>query len=283
MSAYSQVAASTYRPPFNKVSRFRDPGRVNINTVFDDPTGSSYHSANAILSALFKGMPSMDPDPNAPFYSTTGPAVTFVNNLRLSRQGYSGTLFTSSTGAASIFANPMRAQDASDLLPGINPSTGLPLAAAVPPVEAGLLRSMGPLAMGMPGATANPNPLLAYTSAGSGYDYQDTNRNPYFRYQQYQKVGNLLSTQSNCFAMWVTVGYFEVEENRVTSGTLAGTIAFDTAHPDGYSLGAEVGIDSGNVSRHRGFFIIDRSIPVGFNPGSKLNTDDCVLVRRIIE
>ena len=41
--------------------------------------------------------------------------------------------------------------------------------------------------------------------------------------------------------------------------------------------------DTGNVTRHRGFFIIDRSIPVGFVPGSRLNTDDCILVRRLIE
>ena len=47
--------------------------------------------------------------------------------------------------------------------------------------------------------------------------------------------------------------------------------------------GQEIGIDTGNVTRHRGFFIIDRSVPVGFVPGSRLNTDDCVLVRRLIE
>jgi hypothetical protein len=102
--------------------------------------------------------------------------------------------------------------------------------------------------------------------------HQDIHRNPYFRYQALQKLGNLVSTQSNCFAVWITIGYFEVYPWQVDSG-----------HPDGYALSQEVGLDSGQVVRHRGFFIIDRSVPVGFSPGSRLNTDDCVLVRRLIE
>jgi hypothetical protein len=48
-------------------------------------------------------------------------------------------------------------------------------------------------------------------------------------------------------------------------------------------LAAEMGADTGEVRRHRAFYIVDRSIPVGFVPGSRLNTDDCVLVRRLIE
>ena len=115
---------------------------------------------------------------------------------------------------------------------------------------------------------------------GSPANAHDINRNPYFRYQPLQKLGNIVTTNSNCFAVWITIGYFEVSEHRPTNAS--GTV-FDAAHPDGYSLGQEVGIDSGEVTRHRGFYLIDRSIPVGFMPGSRLNTDDCVLVRRLIE
>jgi hypothetical protein len=45
----------------------------------------------------------------------------------------------------------------------------------------------------------------------------------------------------------------------------------------------EVGTDTGQVKRHRAFFIIDRSAPVGFKPGERLNTDECILLRRFIE
>ena len=62
--------------------------------------------------------------------------------------------------------------------------------------------------------------------------------------------------------MWITIGHFEVDPVNV-----------DAAHPDGYALGQEVGADSGSIARHRGFYIIDRSVPVGFQPGSRLNTD----------
>jgi hypothetical protein len=69
------------------------------------------------------------------------------------------------------------------------------------------------------------------------------------------------------------VGYFEAEW---TGGT-------SYVYPDGYRLGAEMGADSGEIKRHRAFYIVDRSIPVGFEPGEDHNVDKCVLLRRIIE
>jgi hypothetical protein len=84
--------------------------------------------------------------------------------------------------------------------------------------------------------------------------------------------------------VWITVGYFEVEDAVVSGKTWTNMRPDEkAAWPDGLQLGQEVGADSGEVTRHRSFFMIDRSIPVGFMPGSRLNTDDCVLVRRLIE
>jgi hypothetical protein len=74
------------------------------------------------------------------------------------------------------------------------------------------------------------------------------------------------------YAIWVTVGYFEVEQSTVSPG-----------RPDGYALGQEIGIDTGNVKWHRFFAIIDRSIPVAYEPGKRHNTDKMVLLRRYIE
>ena len=62
-----------------------------------------------------------------------------------------------------------------------------------------------------------------------------------------------------------------------------GLVEMVARDPDGLALGPELGADSGEITRHRAFYIVDRSIPVGFLPGSRLNTDDCVLVRRLIE
>ena len=40
----------------------------------------------------------------------------------------------------------------------------------------------------------------------------DTTRNPYMMYQPMTRLGNLVTEHSDVFAVWVTVGYFEVEK-----------------------------------------------------------------------
>ena len=65
------------------------------------------------------------------------------------------------------------------------------------------------------------------------------------------------------FAVWVTVGYFEVDENGL--------------------VGAEIGADTGDVQRNRGFFMFDRSIPMAFEPGKNHNIEKGILVETIIE
>jgi hypothetical protein len=258
----------SYRPPFQKLSRFRDPGRVNINTVFDDSTSTA---ADGILKALFKSNPSMDPSN----VDGRGNGTLLATNLRKSRQGNDDATvaaYTADQDYPSMFYSPFRAQDAADL------SVGGAITAAAP-VSAGFLRPQ------TTAAAPSGEPLLAYHSIGlpgggaTSYDHEDTNRNPYFRYQRYQKAGNLLSTQSNCFAVWITIGYFELEDYTPP----APDTKINAARPEGLALGQEAGVDSGQAVRHRAFFMIDRSIPVGFLPGSKLNTDDCVLIRRMIE
>ena len=66
--------------------------------------------------------------------------------------------------------------------------------------------------------------------------------------------------------------------------TLAGFTAADfAAHADGYQLGAELGSDTGEIVRHRAFYIIDRSIPVGYERGQNHNVNRAILLKRFIE
>jgi hypothetical protein len=104
--------------------------------------------------------------------------------------------------------------------------------------------------------------------------YNDPNKNPYFRYQSLMRLSNLVTTRSNVFAVWITVGYFQVTPN-------PGGI--DATHPDGYQLGRELGSDSGEIDRHRAFYIFDRTIPVGFQRGQDLNVEKAILLDRYIE
>ncbi|MCH7729409.1 MAG: hypothetical protein IH991_23475, partial [Planctomycetes bacterium] len=102
-------------------------------------------------------------------------------------------------------------------------------------------------------------------------------RNPYFRYQGLSRLSNLLTTHSNVFAVWMTVGYFEVD-TRVQVQVLP-----STRIRDGYQLGSELGSETGEVNRHRAFYLIDRSIPVAFEPGVNHNVDRAILIKRFIE
>jgi hypothetical protein len=80
------------------------------------------------------------------------------------------------------------------------------------------------------------------------------------------------------YAIWITVGYFEVEPNLVK-----GVMVWDALHPDGRRVAQEIGLDTGEVERHRAFYLVDRSIPVAFEPGENHNVDRCILVRRYVE
>ena len=106
----------------------------------------------------------------------------------------------------------------------------------------------------------------------SSADHINPNKNTQFRYDSLQRLGNLVTTQSNVYAVWMTIGYFEVAPISVSLG-----------HPDGYELGRELGIDTGEIRRHRAFYIIDRSIPVAFEPGQDHNAEKTIQLQRFIE
>jgi hypothetical protein len=89
-----------------------------------------------------------------------------------------------------------------------------------------------------------------------------------------ERLANLTTTRSNVYAIWITVGYFEV---------VPWQGGVDAGHPDGLQLGAELGTDTGEITRHRGFYILDRSIPVGFERGFNHNVERAILLKRFIE
>ena len=117
--------------------------------------------------------------------------------------------------------------------------------------------------------------------------YFDSDRNPANMYQPMTRLGNLVTDRSGVFAVWITVGYFEVEKapdwNDVKDRFGGDITLYNRVYPDGYMLGKEVGSDTGDVKRPRGFYIIDRTEPVGFKPGEDLNVEKAIRLRRRIE
>jgi len=77
-------------------------------------------------------------------------------------------------------------------------------------------------------------------------------RNPLHEIYTATRLANTATTRSNVFAIWITV-----------RASIAG--------------------DPDSVKLHRGFYIVDRSIPVAYEPGKDHNVWDCVVLRRIIE
>lgn len=226
-------------PPYNQISRYREPGKINLNTVFDPMVW------DALTDGAFGYKTTYNPtDPER------------WNAFTQSRQGYSGGYFFNSA-YPTMFANPFRSA-------GDNPF--VPLASLVQnkDVDVTLLRER---------PSGGGEPLLANRPFATGQSqHNDPDRNPYFRYAGLEKIYNSVTTRSNVYAIWITVGFFEVTP-----------APMGPSYPDGWQLGPEIGTDTGEIQRHRAFYLYDRTIPVGFERGETHNVEDGLLIQRYIE
>ncbi|WP_152053269.1 hypothetical protein [Tautonia marina] len=109
------------------------------------------------------------------------------------------------------------------------------------------------------------------TGNAAGRVNRDMRRNPSTRTELLQKVSNLTTPRTHQYAVWVTVGLFEV----VKTGDRAQLI------PD--ELGPELGVASGSNVRYRSFFVLDRTRATGFNPLRPGDYRDVIVYSRRIE
>jgi len=330
-----------FQPPFNKVSRQRDPGQVNLNTVIGRRIPGNATTPNQIWSEVFDGIMHRvrDGNPLADKLGHFGPAW---RDVVLSRRGYAqadaagnsveklspsafpDTLqFGLNKNFPTFFANPFRSADAADLVPiGQMVQYG---------VDATMLRKHpwdrgpdGKWGAATPffgdardagfgaddavsfGSSSNPTSLKAFSgtipnddlanrdrlplfSETRGDSFADTDRNPSMMYAPMTRLRNLVTDRSGVFAVWITVGYFEVEKapdwnDPAVQARFGGDInLYNRTYPDGYMLGRELGSDTGDVKRPRGFYIIDRTEEVGFKPGEDLNVEKTIRLRRRIQ
>ena len=147
--------------------------------------------------------------------------------------------------------------------------------------------------------TNDPDSLPAGTE---WHELKYPRNNLYEATAEMQRLSGLTTTRSNVFAVWVTVGYFEVERcnpgvnmpkydpdgNSITLANLTDSTYkwyqyFQAIYPDGFTYGKELGSEFGESKRHRGFSIIDRSIPVDFRRGNSSNYKNSILLQRIID
>jgi len=104
-------------------------------------------------------------------------------------------------------------------------------------------------------ADANPNPALRRRLFEPTTLHANAKGHPYLKYEFLKKVCNNFTTRSNVFAVWLTVGFFEVLDDGVGGGPPR--------------LGAEIGRAENRHKRHRMFAIIDRTnVTIAFDPAT---------------
>ena len=89
-------------------------------------------------------------------------------------------------------------------------------------------------------------------------NFRNLDRDPFFRFQNQARLANLTTHHSNVFMVRFTIGYFNVD-------------------PATKAIGSEYLDPRVGYQRPRGMFIVDRSIPVGYVPGEKLNSDNVII------
>jgi len=102
-----------------------------------------------------------------------------------------------------------------------------------------------------PSYTGAPGVGIADTILNPAAGFMPVSNNPtahpYIKNEMLIKTYNQLTTKSNCFAVWMTIGYFEVKNDGPYT---------ESNRP---ILGAEIGSDTGTTQRNRFFSVIDRS------------------------
>ena len=226
-------------PPFNYVSRYRNPGKININTLSDPIVWQGLMGQYAFRTQFNSTTPSGNPA-----------------NYIMQPIGYADFFQSRQSRFTDIsqFGNPFRSANASNYVArytaGFGPSNRLVTDGA----DCGLFRR----------SVTNTNAALF--DLNSSFPFNDTLRNASPRFLPRTRVDNLVTTRSSVFAIWVTLGKFEVD--------------FDGTN---YILGGEVGIETGDIERHRAFYMFDRSIPVAYEPGKDHNIERAVISETIIE
>jgi hypothetical protein len=281
-----------YRTPFNALPTYRTPGKVNVNTI----------ARREVWDAVEWNYDQTSRDQAASAgrsQSTGGPWEA----LKIARRGYNinsnvGRFFDSHPTDRDSLINPfldanVPTQFAGAFRPGFGNNVDV-AAASLPSPPARLVRSQRSVASGMlrpetgygfdpqqtaggafgpfsltppppPGNAAVPMPsstnMLVSPTANPLVNPEIANQ-PFVNYQRAMRLPNLVTNQSNVFAVWVTIGLFEYDEVN--------------------GIGAEYIGPTGTPERSKSFYIIDRSIPVGFAPGKSFNSDKTILLQRKI-
>ena len=190
--------------PLNQLSDFREPGRVNVNTITDARTWRALFGSlkaegdtDVVAPHFFDALPTWDKD-------QLGKSVL---------QSPSDLFLTMPSAGSSQLPNPSRSGGYRDSFVSEDANGN------------GLLDSL---------EDKNGNGTLDLNN------HRNSERHAFFRYQTMNQLSGVVTVRSNVFAVWVTIGYFSdtagsiemtpVERNR-------GFYIFDRSIPVAYERG----------------------------------------------
>ena len=226
---------------------YREPGKINLNTV----TETAWEG----LRGGYSRRP-IEPTDSTDIHGWK--PYDYVDGSDQRSRGLTLTRNLLQDGTEVDFGAPFRSFGSEALVPDQEPNSSM----VRQPGEAGLFRKAK-----KPGASSADDD-------GALFDPMETTpSNMYNEYENVARLSSMTTNRSNVFAVWVTIGYFEA------------TPSTNPNHIGGYELGRERGLDgtSASIKRHRAFYLIDRTVPVGFRRGQELNAKDVIIYSRVLE
>jgi hypothetical protein len=220
--------------------------------------------------------PSTASEGGDPFINNTTPIVplTYTSSVPLPAAGalppvtVSTAAGAGAVGTASLNNGFVSLYWPNNVTPTLGASTGSAgtFYPAVPPIAN--IGTQGGVRSPLPGAN-NPGTATYLTA--------DFRQHPYWRYEEMQRVMNLTTVRTHQYAVWMTIGFFEVKRQGDLGMLLYNPVlAYDI-------LGPEIGAANGKNIRYRGFYLVDRLQVTGFNPASPTGFRQAVVYRQRIQ
>jgi hypothetical protein len=287
MMAAGTTSAAGFPPPDPEASYPLYPNQVVIPGALSGTTanGGTWRIEPGCTLAIDRGLPSEEVVRVKAVVLSANPPRFVADFLKPHGPGFTITPTTVSERVPGrINLNTVWDEETFQALCDANPSNGFTSGlakAAFQNLLMGHKQSRTPDPKGVPGPHDRPFRSLTSGLTPAGYTtgwLQDTvlrfnteqlghpNRvpmlgipgkpHPYQTYELLTKIFNNVTVRSNVFAVWLTVGFFEVTDEK--------------SRP--IKLGAELGRADGRIIRHRMFAVVDRSVLVS-NPGPQPRFD----------